>query len=122
VLDLDIDKQIEVFFRQAFSRLGHNLLNCLDVPHDASNHKGCQLFDSDLSSFEVSDEHAFVKQHCVFALQSFVYVVSCFEVGACCGRGELVLSRVASHNFLLLFLTLWRFKEAVAAKDLSSRL
>lgn len=60
VLHLDIDKQIEVFFCKTFSRLGHNLLNCLDVTHDASNHKSCQLLDSDLSCFKVSDQHALV--------------------------------------------------------------
>ena len=42
-INLDIDEKIEIFFAQSSSRFHYDLLNCLNVAHDASYHQSCHV-------------------------------------------------------------------------------
>ena len=116
-----VDEEIKVLFRKASSSLLNDLLDCLNVAHDAGNHQGCQFLDTDFTSLEVSDQHSLVEQHSVFALERFINVHGCLERGTGSGRGKLVLTRVAAHNFFLFFLGLRGLEEAIATKYLGAR-
>ena len=121
-LNLDVDEQVEVFFIETFPRLRDNLLNCFDIPHDASNHQSCQLFNPNFTCLEISDQHAFIQENCILALKCLVDVQTCFE--ACTGgcTRQLVLPRIGAHDFFLLFLGLWSLEEAIATQYFSPRL
>ena len=115
-----IDEEIEIFFSKASSCLLNDLLNCLYVAHDASNHQGCQFLDTDFTGLEVSNQHSLVEKNGVFALESFIDVHGSLERGTGSGGGKLVLSGVAAHNFLLFLLRLRSLEEAIAAKYLGA--
>ena len=85
--NFNIYEEIEIFFGKASSSLLNDLLDCLNVAHDASNHQGCQFLDADFTSLKVSNQHSLVEQHRVLALEGLINVHGRLERGTGCGGG-----------------------------------